>query len=80
MALVTISGFPCSGKSQRAYELSQYMTCKVQDLGLESVFCSVQIISDDVLGLQRSVYDGMGYIWGISSLMVCLCISYRKLL
>lgn len=77
MALITISGFPCSGKSQRARELSQYMTCKIQDLGLEGIFRSVQIISDDVLGLERSVYDG---IWCASSLMVRLYINCRKLL
>jgi len=56
MALITISGFPCSGKSQRAHELSQYMACRIQGQG---AFHSVQVISDDVLGLQRSVYDGM---------------------
>ena len=77
MALITISGFPCSGKSQRAHELSQYMAGKIQDLGLEGIFRSVQIISDDVLGLQRSVYDG---IWCVSSLTFCSYMNCRKLL
>lgn len=57
MALITISGYPCSGKSQRAYELKQYMTSKIQEPCFQGLYHSVQVISDDVLGLQRSVYD-----------------------
>ncbi|KAJ3571768.1 hypothetical protein NP233_g3539 [Leucocoprinus birnbaumii] len=57
MALITFSGFPCSGKSGRVAELQQFLSSKLQDSAVESPFRSVEIISDDSLVLQRSVYD-----------------------
>jgi protein KTI12 len=59
MALITITGFPCCGKSRCADKLKEYLTAKLQDPDYGGPIGSVEIISDDTLGLQRSVYDGV---------------------
>ena len=60
MALVTFSGYPASGKSTRAQELSRFLT---QRLGEESTNgtlrrLKVVVINDESLFLSKSAYDG----------------------
>ncbi|KAF9452346.1 chromatin associated protein KTI12 [Macrolepiota fuliginosa MF-IS2] len=57
MAFVAISGYPCSGKSRRATQLYEHLLARLQDPAYEGPFRTVEVISDDSLGLQRSVYD-----------------------
>jgi protein KTI12 len=60
MAMITFSGYPSSGKSTRAKELSQFLESK-----LASPSCSpstsrlkVVIINDESLGISKGSYDG----------------------
>ncbi|KAI9228853.1 MAG: protein KTI12 [Piptocephalis tieghemiana] len=48
MPLITLCGFPCSGKSRRADQLAKYL----RDKGL-----TVQVLNDAGMSLSRSVYD-----------------------
>jgi len=57
MALVTISGFPCSGKTTRALELQSALTKLIQDESYKGPLSKVVILSDDTLNLSRTVYD-----------------------
>ncbi len=62
MACITISGFPCSGKTKRCSELKEYLEAKLasEDFffeGGEKHKVQVIVISDDSLGISRSVYD-----------------------
>lgn len=59
MAFVTISGYPSSGKSRRATQVHEYLLSKLQDPSYEGPFRTIEIISDDTLGLERMVYDGV---------------------
>ncbi|KAG9122992.1 hypothetical protein FRC07_000388 [Ceratobasidium sp. 392] len=58
MALVTISGFPCSGKTRRAQQLSKFLENKIQeDSNLHTKSWKVSVLSDDLLSIPRSSYD-----------------------
>ncbi|KAI0745976.1 chromatin associated protein KTI12 [Earliella scabrosa] len=57
MALITISGYPCSGKSQRAEQLRAHLEAKLQDPSYEGPQLKVVVISDDTLNISRSVYN-----------------------
>ncbi|KAI0779389.1 chromatin associated protein KTI12 [Fomes fomentarius] len=57
MALVTISGYPCSGKSRRAEQLRTHLEAKLQDPSYEGPHLKVVIVSDDSLNLSRTVYN-----------------------
>ncbi|KAG8887660.1 hypothetical protein FRB98_009222 [Tulasnella sp. 332] len=57
MALVTLSGYPASGKSRRATEIKDYLEKKLTSSNHEGLKFSVSIISDDILSIGRSVYD-----------------------
>ena len=50
MALVTISGYPCSGKTRRAQELLRLLE---ERQGLR-----VCLVNDESVGLAKSAYDG----------------------
>lgn len=58
MAFVTISGYPSSGKSRRALELAQFLSAKITSPSYEGSCSTVEVISDDSLGIERSAYDG----------------------
>ena len=59
MACITISGFPCSGKTKRSSELKEYLEAKFSsEEDYEGEKYKVQVISDDSLGITRSVYEG----------------------
>jgi protein KTI12 len=59
MALVTVSGFPSSGKSRRALQLKEQLENHIQDDAYQGPLSKVVILSDDTLNLARNVYDGV---------------------
>lgn len=58
MALITITGYPCSGKSKRAQQLKEYLESKLANPEYEGPALTVVVLSDDHLNLSRGVYDG----------------------
>lgn len=58
MACITISGFPCSGKTTRAIELKHYLEERLSSPEYDGDKFKVAIISDQVLNVPRSSYDG----------------------
>lgn len=73
MAMVTISGFPSSGKSTRALELSKFFSQKIQESTLPSIKkLKILIINDESLNISKSSYDGKP-IGVFSYLPVCVC-------
>jgi len=58
MALITFTGYPCSGKSQRASQLKSYLESRFQSLEYEGPQLKVVLISDDTLNLSRNAYNG----------------------
>lgn len=58
MALVTITGYPCSGKSQRAAQIKAYLEARLADPAYNGPKLSVVLISDDNLNINRSAYNG----------------------
>lgn len=59
MALVTLTGYPCSGKSKRAQQLKEYFENKLAGSEYHGPTLNVVMLSDDDLNLSRSVYDGI---------------------
>jgi len=59
MALITITGYPSSGKSKRAQQLKEYLESKLADPEYHGPALKVVVLSDDSLNLARSVYDGI---------------------
>ncbi|KAG8713522.1 hypothetical protein FRC08_013156 [Ceratobasidium sp. 394] len=58
MALVTVSGFPCSGKTRRAQQLREFLENKIQDdSDSHTKSWKVVVISDESLIIPRSSYD-----------------------
>ena len=57
MALITISGFPCAGKSTRAQQIQLYLQQRIQN-GHEGPVQKVVVLSDHSLGLSRDAYNG----------------------
>ena len=53
MALLTITGYPCSGKTRRVEQLKAFFASQ---LGAEPAYKIVHL-SDDALHVPRSVYD-----------------------
>lgn len=58
MALVTISGYPASGKTYRAEQLRTYLESRLSAPDYDGPRLKVVVISDDSLGLDRAAYDG----------------------
>lgn len=58
MALITISGYPCSGKSTRANQLKDAFEQQLADLSYNGPVKKVVLVSDDLLNLSRQAYDG----------------------
>ena len=58
MALITISGYPCSGKSTRANQLKDALEKQLGDPSYDGPVKKVVIVSDDMLSLTRQAYDG----------------------
>ncbi|KAJ7594829.1 chromatin associated protein KTI12 [Mycena floridula] len=57
MALITISGYPCSGKTRRANELKKELETKLQHPSYLGPTLTVSILSDQTVNVHRSVYD-----------------------
>ncbi|KAG6816965.1 hypothetical protein H0H87_001279 [Tephrocybe sp. NHM501043] len=57
MALVTISGFPCSGKTKRAEQIRSGLEDHLKNDNYQGPISKITVLSDDVLSLDRSVYD-----------------------
>ncbi|EJD02833.1 chromatin associated protein KTI12 [Fomitiporia mediterranea MF3/22] len=57
MALVTISGYPASGKSCRAQQLKTFLEDRIQNPSYDGPKLKVTVISDDNLNIKRHVYD-----------------------
>jgi len=62
MALVTIVGYPCSGKSTRAAQLASAFESKLSDSNYTGPKLKVVIVSDQSNHVSRSVYDGTYHI------------------
>jgi len=62
MALITISGFPSSGKSRRAAQIHDFLSSTFQSpASASSPQLKVKIISDDDLGVDRASYDSLSH-------------------
>ena len=59
MALVTISGYPCSGKSKRVSELKAALESRLQDPNYAGPQLKVKILSDEELYVSRDAYNGL---------------------
>jgi protein KTI12 len=58
MALITVTGYPCSGKSTRGQQVAAYLERRFADPSYEGPRLRVLVLSDDILNISRSVYDG----------------------
>ena len=58
MALITFSGYPCSGKTRRATQLKDHLECRLADPSYNGPLLKVVILSDDTLNVDRSSYNG----------------------
>ena len=58
MALVTISGYPASGKTRRVEQLKKLLELKLQEPTYEGPKFKIVVLSDDSLNIRREVYDG----------------------
>lgn len=59
MALITITGYPSSGKSKRAQQLKGYLEARLAGSEYHGPSLKVVVLSDDSLNLARSIYDGI---------------------
>ncbi|WWC66893.1 uncharacterized protein I206_100800 [Kwoniella pini CBS 10737] len=57
MALVTIAGFPCSGKTTRAKQLKEYFEQRIRSTEYNGPNLNVELIDDDISHVPRSSYD-----------------------
>ncbi|TFY81486.1 hypothetical protein EWM64_g2530 [Hericium alpestre] len=57
MTLITISGYPTSGKTRRANQIKDYLEQRLQDASYEGPRLKVRILSDDILNVDRAAYD-----------------------
>ncbi|KAF7793958.1 hypothetical protein EIP86_005082 [Pleurotus ostreatoroseus] len=56
MALITITGYPCSGKTRRANELKAALEARIQDPSYAGPQLKVIVLSDDELNVSRDAY------------------------
>ena len=62
VAMLTISGFPSSGKSTRAKELATFFETKIATSDAAAIKrLKVAIINDESLNLSKSAYDGASW-------------------
>ncbi|GAA5856616.1 hypothetical protein JCM8547_005893 [Rhodosporidiobolus lusitaniae] len=59
MSMITLCGFPCSGKTTRADELISYLERRLQDPSTAPAMARLKpvLINDESLSLPKSVYD-----------------------
>ena len=58
MALITFTGYPSSGKTRRAIQLKDYLDRRLADPSYNAPRQKVVILSDDLVNVDRSSYDG----------------------
>ncbi|GJE97735.1 chromatin associated protein KTI12 [Phanerochaete sordida] len=56
MALITISGYPCSGKTRRAHQIKAALERRLEDPSYAGPQLKVVIVSDDTLNISRDAY------------------------
>jgi Predicted nucleotide kinase len=61
MALITISGYPSSGKSRRAEQIKAHLQSQLQDPTYTGPTLDVAILSDDSLNIDRAAYNGLSF-------------------
>ncbi|KAK4703078.1 protein KTI12, partial [Phenoliferia sp. Uapishka_3] len=62
VGMLTIAGYPSSGKSTRAKELASFFEAKIAASDVPAVKrLKVAIINDESLNLSKSAYDGMAF-------------------
>lgn len=57
MAFITISGYPCSGKSTRARQIKADFERRLQEEAYSGPKLSVEIVDDPVSKVTRESYD-----------------------
>ncbi|KIO07320.1 hypothetical protein M404DRAFT_941220 [Pisolithus tinctorius Marx 270] len=57
MALITVSGYPSSGKSQRAAQIKQHIEARLEDPSYVGPSLSVVVLDDGTLNIDRSSYN-----------------------
>lgn len=57
MALVIISGFPCSGKTTRVHEIKEMLEDKYKEAHPQLPRKDITIVNDELIGSPRSAYD-----------------------
>lgn len=57
MALITIVGFPCSGKTTRAKQIKEYLESRLRDPAYDGPRLSVLAVDDENSHVPRSTYD-----------------------
>lgn len=57
MALITIVGYPCSGKSTRASQIKEYLEQRLREEDYDGPRLSVVVVDDDNSHVPRSTYD-----------------------
>ncbi|KAJ9120128.1 hypothetical protein QFC22_003026 [Naganishia vaughanmartiniae] len=72
MALITISGYPCSGKSTRAQQIKQDFEARLNDESYTGPKLSVEIIDDPGSKVGREAYDGQ------DKIIICDAPNYIK--
>lgn len=73
MALVTISGFPCSGKTTAARALERDFTARLGEPSYKGPRLRVVVVDDESNHVPRSTYDGEPRLFGCA-LVVSLCV------
>jgi protein KTI12 len=62
MAMVTMCGYPCSGKSTRAQQLAAFFDRKLADPStpthLQRALRRVVVVNDEGLSISKHAYDG----------------------
>ena len=60
MAMITVCGFPCSGKSTRAAQLAHFLDAKLADPACPPKHRArkVVVLNDESLGISKRSYDG----------------------
>jgi protein KTI12 len=61
MALVTIVGYPCSGKSTRSTQLKEYFERRLSSPEYGGPKLRVVVVDDEGSHVPRTVYDGASY-------------------
>jgi len=58
MALITISGYPSSGKTRRAFQIKAHLETRLTDPAYDGPKFKVSLLSDDTLNINREAYNG----------------------